>query len=571
MIYTPRFQLVIDEVERMAANGTSIGDIRSYFFNACQELGAEERLNNLYRIRGKRASKGAPSKIIQFKMNRMQRAFYQKRTTRDLVLKMRQGGVTTFSCLIALDMALFENDVNTAIMAHILPNVKKYFRICKLGFQQFQKDWGDLYPVSSKLDNVNELVINETGSSLSVCMEAKGLTLDFLHISEAAFVDDDRISESIEAVPLSSWVILETTPDTASGYFYDCWDEWYKGSVSMFTGHFFPWWHQYPEDEDLGLLQPDDKFQYTDEERLLVELNDLTPQHIIWRRLKISESKGDKGEFMRKYPEDASTCFLSGSNSVFPADVLGSLIANERVPAFVGDLVLSEKRVKFQARDYNPANLKVFCGLRMWAKPKEGRRYAIGADVAEGVGKDASVAQVIDVDNGDTVAVYWSNTIDVDNYAAELVKMGKFYNMAYICVEQNNHGNGVIAHLGGSGLRYPKLYRRVVLDEYTTKRTKVIGFKTTQNSKPRIIENLKSALRDGDLTTQDKHTIQELNSFVRDERTGRMAGKGTTKDDRVMAFALAWEQARVLRMINKEVEYRGEVHQAYDPSTGFPI
>lgn len=198
--------------------------------------------------------------------------------------------------------------------------------------------------------------------------------------------------------------------------------------------------------------------------------------------------------------------------------------------------------------------------------------YAIGADVAEGVGQDASCAQVINTKTGLLVASFWHNFLDVDNFTAALTKLGYYYNRAYICIEANNHGTGVIALIGGGigGLAYPNLYRRLTIDEYTQKRTKTVGFKTTTSTKPRIIENLKAALRDGDLVVPDEYTLQELGSFVRDERTGRLAAKGTAKDDRVMALALAWEQARLLKeSISLTENYRPR-SVTYDPVTGFP-
>lgn len=216
--------------------------------------------------------------------------------------------------------------------------------------------------------------------------------------------------------------------------------------------------------------------------------------------------------------------------------------------------------------------LHEFHGLRLWEKPKALHNYAIGADVAEGVGGDASVAQVIDCTTGVHVACFWSRHIDPDNYAAELYKLGNFYNKAHICVEQNNHGNAILSHLSGAigGLGYPNLYRRFVLDEYTQKRTKQLGFRTTAQTKPRLIENLKSALRDGSLQTYDNETILELVNFVRDLR-GKLGAAGNAKDDRVMALALAWEQANYLIEINKLSKHTEEYVQEFDPTTGFPI
>lgn len=228
-------------------------------------------------------------------------------------------------------------------------------------------------------------------------------------------------------------------------------------------------------------------------------------------------------------------------------------------------------KILFQPRDFK--NLRDFCGLRVWQKPKDFDVYAIGVDVAEGIGGDASVASVINCTTGLHVATYWSNTIDVDNYTVDLVKLGNWYNKAYINPECNNHGHAVISLLGGSvgSFAYPNLYRRYEMDAYTAKRTKVIGYKTTRQTKPRLIENLKSAFKCGDLYTYDRYTIQELGCFVRDERNGALSAKGNAHDDRVMALALAWEQARLLRDGLVESKTSSSINQKYDPMTGFPM
>ncbi len=348
MSYTPAFKKVLDEVQTLLQlsqdpeQNIQIIDIQEHFKKRCLELGPWERLQNLYKIRPKRAIPGVKTRTIFFKPNRMQTEFYLNRTTRDLVLKMRQGGVTTFSCLIALDMALFTEGVNTAIMAHVQPAVKKFFVIIKRAFKEFQKDWGDLYPVNNTTDNVTELVIKETGSTLVVCTDAKGLTLDFLHISEAAFVPYERISESIEAVPLSCWVVMETTPDVPAGYFYELWALGIeKPQEALYKNHFFPWWYQYPEPEDYPQLKLKEPITFSPREQNLIETEGLTNEAIAWLRIKITESGGDEGEFRRKYPEDPTNCWLSGTNSVFPGWLVENLMRNRRDPAFVGDLQLS--------------------------------------------------------------------------------------------------------------------------------------------------------------------------------------------------------------------------------------
>jgi hypothetical protein len=219
------------------------------------------------------------------------------------------------------------------------------------------------------------------------------------------------------------------------------------------------------------------------------------------------------------------------------------------------------------------ADLKTYCGHRIWQKPKEGAIYAIGADVAEGTNSDASCASVIDCRTGMHVACYWSNNIDTDNYAVELYKLGHWYNKAFICIEANNHGHSVISHLSGAigGLAYPNLYKRMTFDQFTQKRTKTVGFHTNAQTKPFLIENLKKALKLGDLITADGYTIREMNGFIRDNTTGRLGAPGRAHDDRVIALALAWEQARILAEGSRITEESSGPSIKYDASTGFPV
>ncbi len=342
MSFTPAFQKVYDRVQELLELGEDKEIIQDFFASSCRELGAYERLNNLYRIRPKRPVPGERSRLCFFKFNKMQDKYWSQRTNRDLILKMRQGGITTLSCIIALDNALWEPGSRSAIMADTKDHVKEYFTITKTAFKSFQKDWGALYKVTEVVDNVNALKIAETEGTLLVCTNARGLTLDFLHIAEAAFISDDDISDSLEAVPLSGRIILETTADTASGLFYDLWDRSQKDKTALFKDHFFEWWWRYPEPEDIPSIKIPSDFRPTDVEQVLIKNHGLKPVDIIWRRMKISESNGEETEFIRKYPEDPLTCFLSGAHGVFPPEVLAALWGLERAPAFVGDLLMQQ-------------------------------------------------------------------------------------------------------------------------------------------------------------------------------------------------------------------------------------
>lgn len=345
MQYTPKFQEILDKVDSMSLGRYSKGEIQEFFQETVRNLDTEERIENMYRIRPKApAEEGTTgktrsvSRVIQFKKNRMQLALANAQTNRDLVLKMRQGGVTTYSGLVELDKTIWLPDFQSAMMAHVQPRVKDILLSIKGSYRLFQRDWGDLYPTSTNTDNVNQLVIKETDSCLRVCTETKGLALDRLHISEASFVGDDKISESCESVPQGGQIVMETTPNIADGFFYDMAMMCYNKEYCPYTFHFFPWWFHYPEPGNEQYFQPKPDIIYSDKEKILIKQHGLTPVQIVWRRMKLAECRGDEGEFCRLYPEDPITCFMSGGRSVFPLEALAALWKNEKPPAFRGDL-----------------------------------------------------------------------------------------------------------------------------------------------------------------------------------------------------------------------------------------
>jgi len=98
-------------------------------------------------------------------------------------------------------------------------------------------------------------------------------------------------------------------------------------------------------------------------------------------------------------------------------------------------------------------------GLKVFQNPQEGHRYAIGADVAEGLASgDYSAAVVLDVDSGEQVAElhgHWPPEI----FADKLDKLAREYE-GILGVESNNHGHSVLLKL--RELNTPGLYYRKV-------------------------------------------------------------------------------------------------------------
>ena len=186
-----------------------------------------------------------------------------------------------------------------------------------------------------------------------------------------------------------------------------------------------------------------------------------------------------------------------------------------------------------------------------WERPNERSGYVIGVDTAEGLGHgDYSVIQVLNVGTGDQAAI-WHGHIAPDLLAEEVMAVGTWYNNALCCVESNNHGLTTITELRHLG--YPNMFRKRQLNNVNNRVGQEYGWKTTRTSKPLMIDDLSSALRNNEICIRDRHTIAELRTFVRNERGGM---SGSPYDDRVMSLALANQ----MRKYAHEPEYKTEVN-----------
>jgi len=176
--------------------------------------------------------------------------------------------------------------------------------------------------------------------------------------------------------------------------------------------------------------------------------------------------------------------------------------------------------------------------LSVWQEPLRGHGYVIGADVAEGLEHgDYSCGQVLDVETGLLVAS-WHDHADPDLFGDALAQLGWWYNTALIGVEINNHGHVTVTSL--RKMAYPRIFRRRVVGQVTEGFAPQFGWHTNKVSKPKMIEGLNSALRDGSIDVRDEYTLAELRTYVREyTQAGSVKTHGSPHDDRVMALAIA--------------------------------
>lgn len=162
-------------------------------------------------------------------------------------------------------------------------------------------------------------------------------------------------------------------------------------------------------------------------------------------------------------------------------------------------------------------------------------KYCIGGDTA-GEGSDYFTAHVINAKNGKQVAVL-KHEFDADQYAKQMYCLGVYYKNALIGIE-SNFDSFPIREL--TRLGYTNQFVRNEEDTYTGRLQKRFGFRTDRNSRPRIISNLIEIVREHTNQLNDKDTLEEMLTFVRNEN-GRPEAQEGAHDDLVMGLAIAYE------------------------------
>lgn len=169
-------------------------------------------------------------------------------------------------------------------------------------------------------------------------------------------------------------------------------------------------------------------------------------------------------------------------------------------------------------------------------------KYAIGGDTA-GEGSDFFTAHVLDAKTGVQVATL-KHQFDADLYTKQMYCLGKWYGTLNRC--EKDALIGIEANFDSFPIRelqrlgYHNQYVREKIDEYTGKMEKRFGFKTTSITRPTIISNLIQIVREHTETINDRDTLEELLTIIRNEK-GRIEAPEGGHDDQMMGLAIAHE------------------------------
>lgn len=183
-------------------------------------------------------------------------------------------------------------------------------------------------------------------------------------------------------------------------------------------------------------------------------------------------------------------------------------------------------------------------------------KYCIGGDTA-GEGSDKYTGHVLDAKTGEQVAVL-KREFDSDVYAKQMYCLGYYYasqsqgqiEPALMCIEANYDSYSIMEL---QRLGYYNQYIREKMDEYTGKMEKRYGFKTTQITRPVIISNLIQIVREHTELINDKDTLEELLTIIRNEK-GRIEAPVGGHDDQMMGLAIAYEARGQVNLAEESIK-----------------
>ena len=491
---------------------------------------------------------------VPFFFNDVQKDFIDKlqtlgRSKPYFILKGRQQGFTTLITAIQLANAIVKKNFSGFTIADRDDNTKAIFNDKA---KSMYNDLPKALKPSEKYNSTNELYFDKLNSSWRVASATSNIgrsrTLSFIHFSEIAFYKcsiADLQKSIVEAATEDALCIYETT---ANG-FNDAkalWDTGYCNNL------FYEWWKtkEYVS-KDYSYLEKPDK--WLNDRLITLKSKGLTKDQLAWYAKKYA-SYIDKNAIKQEYPCSPEEAFIVSGDCIFDKDSIANYLSTFDVKATQGSFKYEKSLVPITNEDGTVTAFETKINNIEFVPDSGGfvsivekpfsytkgftlyqRPYVIGADTA-GMGEDYFTAKVLDNTNGRCVATFRCQRMDEDLFAEQLYCLGTYYNNAYIGVEINysRHPANLLHAMGYENLFTQKHSGSSPPDGIDNR----YGFMTTVSTRPLIISNLVSVMRENISLETDRETLKELTTFVR-QQSGKSAAASGSHDDLVMASAIA--------------------------------
>lgn len=188
---------------------------------------------------------------------------------------------------------------------------------------------------------------------------------------------------------------------------------------------------------------------------------------------------------------------------------------------------------------------KTIAGFKIFKEYNPSDRIASGHDVALGVGLDSSTSVFINFDTipAQVVGTYYNNNIKPADFGDEVARQGQIFGQCLVAPEKNNAGVSTIDRLKQI---YPmsRIHATQRKDDKIRYMTPTeFGWDTNGATKPKMLNDLSTAIEKGWLLLNDEDLIREARGYTRNdlmdpEVDARMV---TRHFDLIIACAIAWQ------------------------------
>lgn len=400
------------------------------------------------------------------------------------ILSARQMGKSTVVSIYSLWVACFQDDKNIVIIANKEATAAELFERVKMAYEQLP-NWLKPGIKSWRKDGFNLVNGSKITISSTSASAARGGSVNVLIIDEFAYIEPNVLKELWRsAIPTissfkKSQIVVISTQNGTQNKFYDLYTAAEKGENGW--AHIrVDWWERPDRDEK-------------------------------WKQDQIKLLGS-----LEIFNQEFGTSFVDEGDSVLDAELLAKMRAEATDPP-----------VTFDDGEY-----------KIWKRPEPYRLYTIGVDVGEGVGRNYSVAQIMDITdlkNIEQVAVYANNTLDPYHFATKLVDIAAQWGNPPLCVERNNSGGQVLDVLNEK--HHYEFIVSYTHDTYAGTVNGRLGILANTNTKWEGISNMRywiNKLRV--VKINDIATVQEFETFVKQPNNTWSSKSSKNNDDRVMSL-----------------------------------
>ena len=442
--------------------------------------------------------------LIPFKMYSFQKemvgTFHNNRFT---ICKLpRQSGKSTVMVSYLLHYALFNPNVNIAILANKAATARDLLSRLQLAYEHLPKwlqqgvmSWNK---GSLELENGSKILAASTSASA-----VRGGSYNIIFLDEFAYVPSNVAEQFFSSVypTISSGkttkVVIISTPH-GMNMFYKLWVDAEEGR------------------------------------------NSYIPIEVHW-----SEVPGRDDKWKEETIKNTSQAQF---NSEFECEFLGS----------IDTLITPYKLKQLTYRTPKQSN----AGLDVHISPEEGHTYVLVADVSRGTKNDYSAFVVVDVSEipYKVAAKFRDNELKPLIFPSKIYDIARAYNQAYVLIEVNDIGEQV-----ANAMQFDLEYDNLIMASMRGRAGQVIGagfsggraqlgVRTTKAVKKIGCSNLKQLVEDDKLILEDYDIINELSTFIV-KGSSFEADDGCNDDLVACLFIFAWltDQTYFKELTNNDI------------------